>query len=575
MNPLHLAGLGLVVGMALSPAVAQETSTSPGVLLVPGQAEGAAIEAVTVELGRSSGNEADDRSVLAVAQRIAASIEGGRFEQAQIAEMLDRLKREASLSGARTDLLPGSSPSAVRIRVVVDAAQAGLKDVFPEGVLTGRLGDFPVLYKDDRTLLTAIVSGGLGVYSDTNSWFGQPQLFNEFSPIAGNLPGRSTSWTEGSLEVGAGFAARLGDKPLYAFGALTGTKTWSLGQDIFRDDDRNFDAVEKAFAGILYADPVSRTKAKFSVGRQTFTLNDGFLVNMVKGSSNAGARGASYLGPRLTSDFSVLAGASFGPWSLAGFYIDPNELESLESDSTFLGFNAKYDFSDDLAIDLSYITILNSKSRFANPFGFDLAREGLNTIAGHIKWTDVGLEGLWIEGEAAHQSNPDYDMSAWGAYGTVGFIGRDLPWTPSLSYRYAYFSGDDPNSPRYERFDPLLSTGLGIWLQGVSFGKLTSNSNLATHRIQVNVAPTKRLNVTFDYYKLEAVELNNLGSNPALAKLTSHDLGQEISLSARWAINDKLYLQGVASHALPGKALRDLGADENWSTIQLSLYWGL
>jgi hypothetical protein len=575
MKRRHVVGLGLVVGLALSPAVAQETSTSPGVLLVLGQAEGAAIEAVIVELGRSSGNETGDRAALAAAQRISVPIKSSRLGEAEIGQLLNRLEGEPSVSHARADLLPGSSPSAVRIKITVDAAQAGLMDIQPEGVLSGRFGDFPVLYKDDRTLLTAIVSGGVGIYSDTNSWFGQPQLFNQFSPIAGNLPGRSASWSEGSVELGAGLAARMGDTPLYAFGAITGTKTWSLGQDIFRDDDRNFDAIEKAFAGILYADPASKTKAKFSVGRQTFTLNDGFLVNMVKGSSNAGERGASYLGPRLSNDFSVLASASFGPWSLAGFYIDPNELEWLESDSTFLGFNAKYGFSDDLSVDLSYITILNSKSRFANPFGFELAREGLNTIAGHLKWTNLGFDGLWIEGEAAHQSSPVFDMSAWAAYGTAGYIARSLPWTPSLSYRYAYFSGDDPNTPRYERFDPLLSTGLGIWLQGVSFGKLTSNSNLATHRIQFNVAPTERLNVTFDYYKLEAPELNNLGSNPALATLTSHDLGQEISLSARWAINNKLFLQGVASHAMPGKALRDLGADENWSTFQLSLYWGL
>jgi hypothetical protein len=81
--------------------------------------------------------------------------------------------------------------------------------------------------------------------------------------------------------------------------------------------------------------------------------------------------------------------------------------------------------------------------------------------------------------------------------------------------------------------------------------------------------------VTFDWHILRAPERNNLGSNPALSTLTSSDIGQEFTLTGRWAINRNLYLQGVASYAVPGEALKDIGADENWSTLQLSLYWGL
>jgi hypothetical protein len=166
-------------------------------------------------------------------------------------------------------------------------------------------------------------------------------------------------------------------------------------------------------------------------------------------------------------------------------------------------------------------------------------------------------------------------MSTWGGYGTVGYIARELPWTPSISWRYSYFSGDDPDTPTYERYDPLLNTGLGIWLQGLSFGKITSNSNLASHRIQFNVAPVEELNLTFDWHRLSAPELNNLGSNPALSMLRSHEIGQEFTLSARWAVSKNLYVQALASQAFPGDALREIGADEPWSTLQLSIYWGL
>lgn len=39
--------------------------------------------------------------------------------------------------------------------------------------------------------------------------------------------------------------------------------------------------------------------------------------------------------------------------------------------------------------------------------------------------------------------------------------------------------------------------------------------------------------------------------------------------------NRNLYLQNVASYALPGEALRDIGAEKPRSTLQLSLYSGL
>jgi len=39
--------------------------------------------------------------------------------------------------------------------------------------------------------------------------------------------------------------------------------------------------------------------------------------------------------------------------------------------------------------------------------------------------------------------------------------------------------------------------------------------------------------------------------------------------------NRNLHLQSVASYALPGEALRDIGADKPRSTLQLSLYSGL
>ena len=553
-------------------ALAQDASTHPANLPQSMQAEGVPVDSVSVQLRTSGGNPEQDAATLAAVRRLAAALEGEPFSAIAARRAVARMEREAGVRNVDYRLLPQGA-NALRIQFLVDAAP-GQKDVagVPSGILTGEIADFPVFYKDDRKLVTAIIAGGLGVYSDGNAWFGKPGLF--LNP-EGYLPGARTTWTEGSLEIGGGFAAQWGDSPLYAFGALTGMKSWTIGEDIFRNDDRDFDAIEKAYAGLLFAGRESRNYAKLGVGRQTFTLNDGFLVNMVRGSVNAGDRGASYLGPRLASEFSVLADGRFGPWGFHLFYIDPSELDGSDTETTFLGGNIRYRVNDDLSLDGTLMTIPTSTTDHITADNRALPREGLNTAAAHLLWKNLGAEGIFLEGELGHQWHPGHDMSAWAGYATIGYIARQAKWTPSISYRYAAFSGDDPDTGTFERWDPLLSTGLGIWLQGVSFGKVVSNSNLGTHRIQLNVVPVETLNVTFDYHKLAVPEADDVNANRVPGALSSSSLGQEFTLSARWAINRTLYLQGIASYAVPGEALQHIGADENWSTLQLSLYWGL
>jgi hypothetical protein len=561
---LALGAASLLPGMT---ALAQDGSSHPNYLPLPRPAEDVPIVSVLVRVSESSGDATRDTAAVGAVEGLAARLVGGRFGAIEMAGLIRRMEQDPAVARTSYRLLP-FGVNAVRVVFEVEPAAPGAaKTPIPV--------TFPTLVKNDRSLVTGIIGGGLGVYSDGNPWFGEPALFNASSPVAGNLPGGRATWTEGSLELGAGLTSRIGDSNLYGFGALTGMFSWSLGQDVFRDDPRDYADTEDAYVGLLYAKPAARTRAKVSIGRQTYTLNDGFLVNMVKGSGNVAQRGASYLGPRLTNDFSVLVDADVGDWRFSGFFIDPNELESLESDTRFLGANIKYVTAEELSLDGTILTAPDSKSTFATPQGREVRREGSVTIAGHLMAKRLFVDGLFAEGEVAHQFRDGEDVSAWAGYGSLGYIARDVRWSPSVTYRYALFSGDDPDTDTFERFDAPLSTGLGIWLQGISFGKLFGNTNLATHRMQANVVPFEGLNVTFDYHKLISDQRNNLGANSALARLSSTDVGDELTVSGRWAINRNLYLQGVASAAIPGRALKDIGADRTWSTLQLSLYWSL
>lgn len=531
------------------------------------QVEGRPIARVEVVLAGSSGNASRDEAIVARLQTLLAPMQGHAFSRALV---------ESSLGGARSRIgagrigyrvLDAPTVGSVVLRIEVDTST----DSDAEEV--DRLA-FPSLHRDDRSYLTAILGGGFGLYSDGNAWFGRPDLFTQGNPLAASLPGRRTTWGESYIEAGLGGATQVGESAWYAFSALTGLTSWSLGQDIFRDDTRTFSAVEKAYAGLLYVEPDTGNKFSISAGRQNVTLNNGFLIHYVRGSANIGERGGTYLGPRNANEFSIDADLTLGAWSFQGFYIDPDELPLVDGKSTFAGVNIRYAFSPDLSVDASCITIPESDSFYAIPGDGRLSREGLRTIAGHVNWRrPFGMDGYWLEGEIAQQSHEQFSMTARAGYALAGYRFTEQPWTPSISYRYAYASGDDPNTSRYERYDPMLSTGLGNWLQGISFGKITSNSNLAVHRIQFNVTPQPELNLTLDWHGLRASELNNLGGNPALSQMTSSDIGNETSVTARWAISRTWYFQGVASYAQPGKALRNIGADDAWTTLQTSLYW--
>jgi hypothetical protein len=345
---------------------------------------------------------------------------------------------------------------------------------------------------------------------------------------------------------------------LYAYGAATGMAPYALGQDFFRNEARATVDLEKLYGGLLYAPKDSDLRINASVGRQNFTLNDGFLISQYASQWNVGTRPGVYLAPRTALDMSGLLTVRSGPWVSTSFYLDPNEYEPVDTDTRVVGTNLRYNFDERIHADATFYGVTRSDFLYFLPDQAPQTREGLRLAAGHLRWADPDvLPGVWLEGEVAHQWHDAFPMSAWAGYGTAGYLARSLPWTPSLSYRYAAFSGDDPETETYERFDPLYSGGLSEWLQGITINKALSQANRRTQRIRFNVAPSESLNLTFDYYLHTADTLNNRGGNPALSILGSKDLGQELQFTARWAASPNVYIQGIASVALPGQAIED------------------
>jgi hypothetical protein len=421
-----------------------------------------------------------------------------------------------------------------------------------------------------------ILNGGTGLFTDIDPWFGgYGEAFNGNNPTAEDPlgPGAST-WAEAYLEAGLGGITRIGDSPLYPYGAVTYLASGTSGHDIYNSGTRGYGDIEKLYGGLIWDLPGKGAVVDASVGRQIYQLRDGFLLSKIPVSTSIGERAALYLGPRLTSENTALIRARLGSFGLDAFLIEPSEIEEIASDSQLAGVNLQYQFANAEAA-FTYFYVPESKSVYRTPDGRILPREGLRTFNPSLSLTKLfGVEGAWLKTEYAYQDHEDFDMSADAGYVWLGYKMLDTRWQPALSYRWSTFSGDDPDTQTFERFDPLFSGGLGNFLPGIVFSKVYKNANLTTNRATLSLKPRPTLELVVDYFHHRADNLNNVGGIGPLQTLASRDIGQEVTFSVYHYIGKHLFLQGIASVGMPGDAIKRALVDdtENWYTVQLALY---
>jgi hypothetical protein len=87
-------------------------------------------------------------------------------------------------------------------------------------------------------------------------------------------------------------------------------------------------------------------------------------------------------------------------------------------------------------------------------------------------------------------------MDARAGWIEAGYSMPQAKWSPTVSYRLAMFSGDDPTTATYERWDPMLSGGTGEqWVQGANHFKVVQDSNVIAHRIQARFRPNPKVEI--------------------------------------------------------------------------------
>jgi Alginate export len=330
--------------------------------------------------------------------------------------------------------------------------------------------------------------------------------------------------------------------------------------------DKQLD-VEGLFAGwrsgSLFADSLGEDGLDLSLGRQDFHVGDGFLI--WDGNFDTAGDGAYWLAPRSAFKMTGLVRLKKDPLSSQLFYL---EADGDQGDTQAVGVNLDYQPGFG-TIGATYLQILDANASFEA----DTPREGMQVAAlrlneAHLPdFEDASLNAEYVQefGDGDHT-----DFHAYAFYVEPAYTFSWLPWTPTLAYRFAYFSGDpDSSDDQRKDFDPLFYEGdraWGAWTQGEIVGNyLLFNSNQVNHMVQLSAYPIEEVGIGVIYYHFDLEEKNYFGT-----PVGERDFADEVDVYADWTVTDNLTVGALYGVAFPGDAAKEaFGANDPFHLFEV------
>lgn len=553
VGSVRLVIIATLSSLAPTLSVAQVTSAEDA---------GARIERVDVILRNPSADAALNARVTDLVRRSISLFPSDRFSRSAAELGLARARRQGPIDEAVLSLAPGSDGAlivTVEVSLRADRAEAEARGA----LLPGRAGDLPLLYDHNGTYVTTKLELLSMFYANKDAWYGRPDLFLTGNPLVqGGPAGNETSgWAEGFVHAGIYGITPLADN-VSIYGGLSGILSGSAGQELFTDKSRLHFGIEDAYVGIVGGDTSAEGRRlvwNITAGRKRFGIGDGFLI--ANTASNGSERGALQSNPRWAADQLVLGQLRYNSTLFEAFYLDPDELPAVDSRTRLVGLNFEAKPAPTLDFGATYLKVLDSTYGYfatgpSSPPGVTMGRDGLEVYDLRGRWQPEN-SGMFLAGEAALQKNVRFDMRATGLSGEVGYRFPEAAWRPEISYRFARFSGDDPATARFERWDPLLSGGNGEqWVQGINHFKLFQDSNLIAQRLQLRLRPSDKIELVPQLWLFKADSTTNLGGNPALSFLNGTDLAYEVNLTAKWFVSRNLMVQGHIAATFPASDVR-------------------
>ena len=429
----------------------------------------------------------------------------------------------------------------------------------------------PLLFESGPTRVKVSIDGVLQQSGVTGSWW---NLSQQFAPDAAYKTDRAwaESWIKPGIRVDT--AAK---EWLSFYSGLSYVGSGNIGEDVFEQGNRGLWAVEDAYLGTRYTFPNETSSLDISFGRQQYKIGSGMLISV--GAANGFERGATTTFARRAWEEAGLLKWTQGSLSVDGFYLKPNELPSADTFTRLAGTKAEWNLGTDQAVGVAYLNVFESIFPYvAAPIRLiPDGRQGLNTIHLYGRWNPLGeaCPSWQIAGDYAHQWNERIAMSANAYNAETAYTFSDRPWKPRIAYAFRWFSGDDPATTGYEKFDPLYYEGAPpLWATGSNGSFSFLNSNVFAHRLSLNLTVTPRDMMAFYYWHVRADQVNSpiqfgqagrfivTGGEPSLvAGVATPHLSDDFYLEYTRVVSQNIYLTSGFAVSIPGRGLRELVAD--------------
>jgi hypothetical protein len=304
-----------------------------------------------------------------------------------------------------------------------------------------------------------------------------------------------------------------------------------------------------------------------SAGRQDFQIGDGFLI--WDGNYERGREGTYRLLARRSFRRTALLRLNIPPVRGSFFYL---QADTDNGHPEILGVDAEYVHGKSDVLGFAYFTIIDADKGFKFRDGLEV----VNIRAQGNPLETIGVQHLALASEYVHEENSRTGRAlvatAWYVKASYSFVA--FPWSPVFSYRFAFFSGDDPRTGKNEEFDPLFysySRGWDTWTQGEIVGSyLLFNSNQRTHLVHLQMQPARVLSLGVLYWRFLLDQPATFTS--ALHCPTAEDFVTEIDFYADWQISESLSLSSVFGLALPERGARQaFGARQDYKLLEMYL----
>jgi hypothetical protein len=373
--------------------------------------------------------------------------------------------------------------------------------------------------------------------------FGNSLYTNARPDPSGDL---SDNWMESYVKPALSAAFRTGPSESYGKISAVGERTYAAPPPLVGGEASSF-LVEDLYAGWRSGKALGSTEnvLDLAVGRAPYTLGHGFLL--WDGGGEGGSRGGFWSNARKAWEFASIARLKQKQHTVEAFYLDRDEVPEEETGTRLWGTNYEFAPLEETTLGATYLQF------HADPTTLP-SRNGMSVYDVRAFTAPLrSMPTLSFELEFAREDNGDLLAStAWTAQAAYEL--SKARWSPRLSYRYAFFEGDDPATTDNESFDPLLPGfyDWGAWWQGEIAGEyFLANSNLVSHQARVHVAPSEAVGAGLIGY---AFRLDQPGSY-GVAGVTSESLATELDAYCDWKVNGNFTASFVAALGHPQDAV--------------------